>query len=82
MGIGHWFIGVTRLRGKVFPKGLAYLWIIGAFTYFMSLAASVIPDLYLSGVVIVISGIGAILAPIGYGWMGIHLWRIDSLEAK
>ena len=79
-GVGLWVlvIGLLALRGKVFPKGLAYLWIIGAFTYFISLAASVIPDLYLSGVVIVVSGIGAILAPIGYGWMGIHLWRVGS----
>ncbi|HNB41872.1 MAG TPA: DUF4386 family protein [Anaerolineales bacterium] len=76
-GVGLWVlvIGLLALRGKVFPKGLAYLWIIGAFTYFMSLAASVIPDLYLSGVVIAVSSIGAVLAPVGYGWMGWWLWN-------
>jgi hypothetical protein len=83
-GVGLWalVIGLLALRGKVFPRGLAYLWIFGAFAYFMALAASIIPDLYLSGVVIVISGIGAILGPIGYGWMGIHLWRNTSQETK
>jgi hypothetical protein len=49
-------IGLLALRGKVFPKGLAYLWIFGAFAYFMALAVAIIPDLYLSGMVIVISG--------------------------
>jgi hypothetical protein len=79
-GVGLWalVIGLLALRNKAFPKGLAYLWIIGAFAYFTALAASIIPDLYLSGVVIVISGLGSILAPIGYGWMGIHLWRMSS----
>jgi hypothetical protein len=79
-GIGLWalVIGLLTLRGKVFPKGLAYLWIFGAFAYFMALASAVIPDLSVSGVGIVISGLGAILGPIGYGLMGIHLWRIGS----
>jgi len=79
-GVGLWalVIGLLALRNKAFPKGLAYLWIIGAFAYFTALAASITPDLYLSGVVIVISGLGSILAPIGYGWMGIHLWRMSS----
>jgi len=79
-GVGLWalVIGLLALRSKVFPKGLAYLWIFGAFAYFMALAASIVPALYLSGAVIVISGLGAILAPIGYGWMGIHLWRVSS----
>ena len=79
-GVGLWVlvIGLLALRGKVFPKGLAYLWIFGAFAYFTALAASIIPDLSLSGMVIVISGLGAVLGPIGYGWMGIHLWRVGS----
>jgi hypothetical protein len=79
-GVGLWalVIGVLALRGKVFPKGLAYVWIFGACAYFMALVSAVIPDLSLSGVGIVISGLGAILGPIGYGWMGIHLWRLSS----
>lgn len=83
-GVGLWVlvIGLLALRGKVFPKGLAYLWIIGALTYFMSLIFTVIPDLALSGVGIAISGLGAILGPIGYGWMGVHLWRTAAKDEK
>jgi hypothetical protein len=79
-GVGLWalVIGLLALRGKVFPKSLAYLWIFGAFAYFMALVSAVIPDLSLSGVGIVISGLGAVLGPIGYGWMGIHLWQMGS----
>lgn len=79
-GVGLWVlvVGLLALRGKVLPKGLAYLWIFGSFAYFMALAASLIPDLSVSGVGIIILAIGAILGPIGYGWMGIHLWRTGS----
>ena len=79
-GVGLWalVVGLSALRGRVFPKGLAYLWIIGAFAYFMGLASSVVPELSVSGVGIAVSGLGAILGPIGYGWMGIHLLRAGS----
>ncbi len=79
-GVGLWVlvVGLLALRGKVWSKGLAYLWVFGAFVYFLGLASAVIPDLLVSGVGIVIQGIGAILGPIGYGWMGIHLWRLPA----
>lgn len=82
--VGVWVlvVGLLALHGKVWPKGLAYLWMVGAFAYFLSLASSIFPGLLLSGVGVFVSGIGAILGPIGYGWMGIHLWRIALKEAK
>ncbi len=78
--VGLWLLvcSVLALRYQVWHKGLAYLWIFGAFAYFIGLASAIIPDFLLSGAGVVISGLGAILGPIGYGWMGIHLRRIGA----
>ena len=76
--VGLWalVISVLALRGNTWPKGLAYLGIVGAFIYFLALATSVIPDLVVSGAGTATAGIGAVFAPIWYSWMGIHLRRI------
>lgn len=82
--VGFWVlvISVVALRGNAWPKGLAYLGIVGAFLYFLALAASVISDLVVSGTVTVVAGIAAVFAPIWFTWMGIHLRRVASQEAK
>jgi hypothetical protein len=82
--VGLWalVISLLALRGNVWPKGLANLGIVGAFIYFLALAASVIPGLVVSGAGTAIAGIGAVFAPIWYGWMGIHLRHMASQETK
>ena len=82
--VGVWLLvcSVLALRNQVWNKGLAYLGIFGAFTYFLALASSVISDFVLSGVFVFAGIIGAIMAPIWFTWMGIHLRRVASQEAK
>jgi hypothetical protein len=73
--VGLWVLvcSILSLRNNVWPKGLAYLGILAAFVYFLALASTAIPSLFLSGAIIFVSVIGAVLAPIWYGWMGIVL---------
>jgi len=71
-------ISLLALRGNASPKGLAYLGIILAFVYFMALASSVIPGLVLSGTIVFVAGIGAVLAPIWFAWIGLVLYRNSS----
>ena len=80
--VGLWalVISVLALRGKAWPKGLAYLGIVGAFIYFLALTASVIPDLVVSGAGTATAGIGAVFAPIWFTWMGIFLRRTGLQE--
>ena len=76
--VGLWILVVSllALRSNAWPKGLSYLGILGAFIYFLALASIVIPSLFLSGAIIFVGVIGAVLAPIWFGWMGIYLRRI------
>jgi hypothetical protein len=82
--VGLWVlvISVLALRHQVWHKGLAYLGIFGAFVYFLALIAQVVPDLVYSGAIVYVGVLGAIVAPIWFTWMGIHLWRVASQEAK
>jgi hypothetical protein len=82
--VGFWLLAccVLAVRNQSWHKGLAYLGIIGAFIYFLVLASLVILDLVLSGAIVFVGGIGGILAPIWFTWMGIHLWRVASQETK
>ena len=75
--VGLWglVVSLLALRGKVWPKGLALLGIVGAFAYFLGLASSVIHELTVSGAGMLVAGIGVVLAPIWFGWMGIVLRR-------
>jgi hypothetical protein len=77
--VGLWVLvcSILALRNNVWPKGLAYLGIFAALIYFLALASTVIPALFISGTIIFVGVIGAVLAPIWYGWMGIHLWRME-----
>ncbi len=78
--VGLWglVISLLALRGKVWPKGLAYLGLLGALAYFFGLAAQLIPDLLLSGLGIAIAGVGAVLGPIWFTWMGLVLLRLRA----
>jgi hypothetical protein len=78
--VGLWTLVVTllALRHKIWPKGLAYLGMLGAFVYLLALASSVIPGLVLSGTIVVVAGIGGILAPIWFTWIGLFLYRYTS----
>lgn len=78
--VGAWVLVVSwyALRGNVWPKGLAYFGIVGAFLYFAALASSILPDLVVSGASTVFAAIGGILAPIWFIWMGLFLRRIAS----
>jgi hypothetical protein len=82
--VGLWalVISVLALRHQVWHKGLAYLGIFGAFVYFLALLAQVIPDLVYAGAVVYVGILGAIVAPIWFTWMGIHLRRAASQETK
>ena len=73
--VGLWVLvcSILALRNNVWPKGLAYLGILAALIYFLALASTVIPALFLSGAIIFVGVVGAVLAPIWYGWMGIVL---------
>ena len=71
-------VSVLALRSNVWPKGLAYLGILGAMIYFLALASSVIPGLVLSGAIIIVGVIAAVLAPIWFTWMGLFLRRASS----
>jgi hypothetical protein len=75
--VGLWILvmSLLALRGNAWPKGLAYLGLLGAFIYFMALVSTVIPSLFISGIVIFVGVIGAVLAPIWFTWMGIFLRR-------
>ena len=78
--VGVWalVISVLALHNHTWPKGLAYLGIFGAFVYFLGLLAQVIPDFVYSGAIVYIGVLGAVVAPIWFTWMGIHLWRMGS----
>jgi hypothetical protein len=78
--VGLWVLvcSILAARNNVWPKGLAYLGILAAFVYFLALAVTVIPSLFLSGAILFVGVIGAVLAPIWYGWMGIFLRRHQS----
>jgi hypothetical protein len=81
--VGFWILvcSALALRHQAWHKGLAYLGIVGAFLYFFALAAQVIPDLVMSGAFVFAGIAGAILAPIWFTWMGIHLRRVGSSKA-
>ncbi len=74
-GLWALVVSLLALRGGLWPKGLAYLGIGGAILLFLGLAATVIPGLFLSGMGNIISGIGALYAPIWFIWMGLFLYR-------
>jgi hypothetical protein len=78
--VGLWILvcSYLALRNNVWPKGLAYLGILGAFIYFLGMFSWVFPALHASGGLVIIGIIGAILGPVIYTWMGIYLRRIDS----
>jgi len=78
--VGLWalVISVLALRHQVWHKGLAYLGILGAFVYFLALLAQVIPDLVYSGLIVYVGIVGAMIAPIWFIWMGVHLRKIGS----
>ena len=78
--VGLWILTCSylALKNNVWPKGLAYLGMVGAFVYFLGLGAYIVPSLYVSGGLVVVGVIGAVLGPIIYTWMGIHLRCIDS----
>jgi hypothetical protein len=82
--VGVWalVISMLALRNHTWPKGLAYLGIFGAFVYFLALLAQVIPNLVYSGVFVYVGVLGAVVAPIWFTWMGIHLRRVGSQETK
>ena len=78
--VGLWVLvcSILALRNNVWPKGLAYLGILAGFMYFVALASTIIPSLFLSGAIMFVGAIGVVLAPIWYGWMGIVLRRNES----
>lgn len=78
--VGLWalVISVLALRHQIWHKGLAYLGIIGALIYFLALLAQVIPDFVYSGFIVYVGILGAIIAPIWFTWMGVHLRRVGS----
>ncbi len=80
--VGLWLLvcSVLALRYQVWPRGLTYLGIIGAFIYFLVLASLVIPGLVLSGAIVFVGGLGGIFAPVWFTWMGIHLRQISSSQ--
>jgi hypothetical protein len=80
--VGFWLLvcSILALRNQVWPKGLAYLGILGAFIYFLALASQVIPGLVISGTITFVGAFGAIVAPICYTWMGFHLRRVGADE--
>jgi uncharacterized protein DUF4386 len=82
--VGLWILicSLLALRSQVWPRGMAYLGILGAFIYFLALASSTVPSLFVSGAIIVVGVIGAIFAPIWFTWMGIFLRRFEPPETK
>jgi hypothetical protein len=82
--VGLWVLVISlhAMRGKVWPKGLAYLGIVGAIVLFMLLVSTVIPTLFFSGTGKIVAGIGAVLAPVWFTWLGIFLHRFGSYELE
>ena len=82
--VGAWLLvcSLLALRGKAWPAGLAVLGIIGAGVYFLALAAMVIPDMVISGAINIVAGIGGVLGPIFYIWLGLFLRRSSIPELK
>lgn len=78
--VGLWalVISVLALRHQIWHKGLAYLGIFGALIYFLALLAQVIPNFVYSGFIVYVGILGAIIAPIWFTWMGVHLRRVGS----
>jgi hypothetical protein len=78
--VGLWVLvcSILALRNNVWPKGLAYMGIFAALLYFLALASSVIPALTLSGAIIFVGILGAVFAPIWYGWIGLVVRRGNS----
>lgn len=78
----YWLVaGGLALRGRVWPRGLAYLAILaGGFFNFLLLASQVLPEIVVSGWQPILGGVGGALSVAGYIWMGLFLRRLAHTE--
>ena len=73
--VGAWIlvISILALRGRVWPRGLAYVGLAGAATYFLALAAQALPGF--KELTLVVSVAAVVLGPVLYLWLGSVLRR-------
>jgi hypothetical protein len=74
-GVGLWILvcSMLALRGRVWPRSLAYLGAVGAFAYYLALASNVIPGY--KELSLIASAAAVVLGPVFYAWIGLELRR-------
>jgi hypothetical protein len=74
--VGLWILVVNMLalRGGTWPKPLAFVGIVGAIVYSLVVVAQVAQ---IQSLIVILAGVGVILIPLWYIWLGLRLRRSD-----